>query len=95
MKAKITVLIRENGMSNISVMTTTEGAKKAFEDWSNGYDPSYDEPPPYITITGTEGEVLRFDCNDIQGIIVAEDQPVPQVLTPTKPGLVVPKNMQN
>ena len=94
-KAKITVLIRENGMSNVSVMTTAECAKQAFDDWSSGYDHEIEAPPPYITITGVEGEVLRIDCSDVQAVIVAEDQQVPQVLTPSAPGLIVPKNMQN
>ena len=90
MKAKISVVIRDNMGANYTIETTADCAKKAFNEWSD-----QDAPEQHITIVGLQGEVARWCCDDIQGIIVAEDLPTPQVLTPEKPGLVIPDSMKN
>ena len=90
MKAKITVAVRDNAGAHFTLETTAERAKKAFDDWSD-----QDAPETYITVVGLQGEVARWCCDDIQGIIVAEELPTPRVLAPEKPGLIVPDNMKN
>jgi len=90
MNAKIILFLRDTPVPSIVLQTTEEGAKKAFEEWSDSAD-----PVPYITITDTENAVWRFNCVDIIGVVVAEEKATPQVLTPEKPGLVIPDSMKN
>ncbi len=94
---KLTLLLGNAGVSNLTIACTQEVADQAMDVWEDYMyeDQSSEEyrpNPTIISIEGVEGDVMKFTCESVLGFIVNKEQVgTPQLIVPAgSPELVVP-----